>query len=107
VLRRQREAELAEEEVPEPEPEGPPKPVMPYSLLGITRTDDGLLATLASEEEIHLVRRDDLLPDGLRVVRIEEELVVLEAGDRRTRLRLGKNQPNDPMKRDRDGDGDR
>jgi Tfp pilus assembly protein PilO len=79
-------------------PPEPPRPVMPYSLLGITKTIDGYLATLSKDDELHVVGSGAVLPDGMRVVRVEEELVIVEAGDRRTRIRLGKNQPNDPLK---------
>lgn len=67
-----------------------PEPVMPWNLLGITRTLDGPLATLSNGPTVLLAREGEVLPDGLRVVRIDLEFVVIDAGNERTRLRLGK-----------------
>ena len=65
-----------------------PDPVTPYQLIGVTRTHDGLLATLTGDDRVLLVRHGELLPDGYRVAHIDLASVELEAGDETTRLSL-------------------
>lgn len=69
-----------------------PEPVIPYQLIGVTRTRDGLLATLSDGDRVLLVRRGETLSEGYRVVAVELTSVELEAGDQTTRLSLRRNQ---------------
>lgn len=82
--------ESVADSAPSVAPDYTPEPVMPWDLLGITRTLDGPRATLSNGTDVLLAREGEVLPDGLRVVRIDLEFVVIDAGNSRTRLRLGK-----------------
>lgn len=75
---------------PEPVDDFVPEPVMPYQLLGITRTMDGLLATLSDGDRVHVLGEGALLPDGYRIVAIDLVATELQAGDRVVRLSLRK-----------------
>ncbi len=90
---------FAVDERPAPSPPAPtddgddgftPEPVMPYTLLGITRTNEGLLATLSDGDDVHLLRQGELLPEGYRVASIDLVTVTLEAGDQIVSLSLRK-----------------
>ena len=65
-----------------------PPPVLPYDLIGVNRTIEGLLATLVDGDLVLVVREGELLPDGYRVVAIGTMHVTLEAGDVTTRISL-------------------
>lgn len=75
---------------PEPVDDFVPEPVMPYQLLGITRTTDGLLATLSDGDHVHVLGEGELLPDGYRIIAIDLVATELQAGDRVVRLSLRK-----------------
>jgi hypothetical protein len=65
-----------------------PEPVMPYDLIGVNRTNTGLLATLVDGPLVLVVREGQILPDGYRVKAIKLMSVILEAGDIATTIRL-------------------
>lgn len=65
-----------------------PEPVMPYDLIGVTRTGDGLRATLVDGDLVLVVREGQVLPDGYRVAAIEPMSVTLEAGAERSTIPL-------------------
>lgn len=69
-----------------------PLPVLPYDLIGVNRTDAGLLATLVDGDLVLVVREGDILPDGYRVLEIKRMSVLLESGLTRSELSL---RPND------------
>ncbi len=58
-----------------------PAPVMPYDLIGVNRTSEGLLATLVDGDLVLVVGEGHILPDGFRVAAINLMSVTLEAGD--------------------------
>ena len=65
-----------------------PEPVMPYDLIGVARTRDGLRATLVDGDLVLVVSEGQILPDGYRVAAVELMSVTLEAGDERTMIPL-------------------
>ncbi len=69
-----------------------PEPVIPYQLIGVTRTRDGLLATLSTDDQVLVVRRGETLPDGYRVAHVDLVSVELEAGSETTRLSLRRDE---------------
>ena len=69
-----------------------PEPVVPYQLIGVIRTRDGLLATLSGNGRVLLVRRGEILPDGYRVAHVALNSVELEAGNETTRLSLRRDE---------------
>ncbi len=69
-----------------------PEPVTPYQLIGVTRTRDGLLATLSDDGTVLLVRRGEMLRDGYRVVNVDLTSVEMEAGDQSIRLSLRRDE---------------
>lgn len=68
----------------------PPEPVMPYDLLGVIRTWDGLMATLSDDRDVYNVVEGDRLPTGMRVTKITLVDVTLQSGRRETVLSLRK-----------------
>lgn len=66
------------------------EPVMPYELIGVTRTREGLLATVSDGDHVHVVGHGDVLPDGYRITRIDTVSVDLEAGVSSVTLSLRK-----------------
>ena len=69
-----------------------PEPVTPYQLIGVTRTRDGLFATLSDGDRVLLVGRGETLSDGYRVAAVDLTSVELEAGTETTRLSLRRDQ---------------
>ncbi|NKB87423.1 MAG: hypothetical protein GKS06_04295 [Acidobacteria bacterium] len=65
-----------------------PEPVMPYDLIGVTRTNTGLVATLVDGDLVLTVREGQVLPDGYRVAAVETMSVTLEAGAESTKIPL-------------------
>ena len=79
-----------------------PDPVTPFQLIGVTRTRDGLLATLSGGDDlVLLVRRGELLPDGYRVAHLDLTSVELEAGNETTRLSLRRDENPGVTEQDR------
>lgn len=68
----------------------PPEPVNPYDLLGVIRTDHGLIATIADDTHVYNVGEDEMLPAGYRVTKVGMVDVWLEVGGRELRLSLRK-----------------
>lgn len=68
----------------------PPEPVNPYDLLGVIRTEDGLLATIADDARVYNVGAGERLPAGYRVTRVGLVDVWLEVGGREIQLSLRK-----------------
>jgi len=58
-----------------------PEPVLPYHLIGVNRTSEGLFATLVDGDLVLVVREGQILPDGYRVATIGLMEVTLESGD--------------------------
>lgn len=65
-----------------------PPPVMPYDLIGVNRTSEGLSATLVDGDLVLVVREGQILPDGYRVAAIGPMQVTLESGDVITTISL-------------------
>ena len=72
-----------------------PEPVLPYELIGVNRTEEGLLATLVDGDLVLVVREQQVLPDGYRVKKIEPMEVTLESGLTTSRLKLRDPKDND------------
>ena len=87
----------------ESEPAGPPEPLMPYTLLGITRTDEALLATLSDGDHVHVLREGESLPEGYRVLEVDLVSVRLEAGSEIVRLSLRNDEAMQPELGPEDG----
>lgn len=69
-----------------------PEPVNPYDLLGVIRTPEGLLATIADARRVYNVGEGERLPAGYRVVEVGMVDVLLEVGGREVRLSLRKDR---------------
>ncbi len=93
AFRRTAALAAAEPVVQIPSPPAPAPPVMPYQLVGITRTERGRLATFARDDDVFLLGEGDTLPEGYRVHAIGIVNAELEAGDEIVRLRLGDTEP--------------
>lgn len=90
----------------------PPEPVHPYDLLGVIRTERGLIATIADDSRVFNVGEGDLLPAGYRVTRVGLVDLWLQVGRREVQLSLRKDEdevgrdPQDGLQ-DRPQDGAR
>lgn len=58
-----------------------PPPVLPYDLIGVNRSSEGLSATLVDGDLVLVVHEGQILPDGYRVIAIGVMEVTLESGN--------------------------